>query len=179
MHKFKFLQVAYPKPKTTLFFCTEDIQEIVVKSIDIRQLQKLTGNDFQDEADHYIEITNFEDYASFCNIIYEKEDSHRFMDSLSVMKNGFSIEIGLNLTTVRAVSEEQLFEFISPCFDAFGFDSNRCCELIKSQPNDWLVIYTDCDGVLIAEELSDELLESCREKQRLSLNIKSTLINLF
>lgn len=92
------------------------------------------------------------------------------MDSLTVMKNGFSIEIGLNLTTVRAVSEEQLFEFISPCFDAFGFDGNHCCELIKSQPNDWLVIYTDSDGVLRAEELSDELLESFSEKDRLSLN---------
>ncbi len=164
MHQYKYLQVAYPKAKCTFFFCTEDIQEIIVKSIDINQVQKFTGNDFLNDAEHYIDITNFEHYASFWNLIYEQEDSYRFMNTLSVMKNGFSIETDLNLTTLRAVSEEQLFGFISPCFDAFGFDGNRCCELIKSQPNDWLIISTDSDGVLIAEELSDELLESCRKK---------------
>lgn len=150
-----YLQLYYSPTFFRLYFSDCDIQEIILKNVDIHQVTKFIALDEDDQ--YFMEIRNLFYYRSVFDLMYFNDDyGYRFMGAEIFLNNGIRIIMNLNLTTIYATSVDQLFDYIAPSINNLGFDANVCIELIKSRPAEQIAISIDEEGILKADKWSEE-----------------------
>ena len=150
-----YLQLCYSLTFLRLYFSDEDIQEVILKNVDIHQVTKFNALDENDEP--YMEIRNLFYYHSIFDLMYLNDDyGFRFMGVEMFLNNGIKIVTGMNLTTIYATSVEQLFDCIDHSITTLGFDTTICKELIKARPDEWISLILNSDGKTRAKKWSEE-----------------------
>lgn len=146
------LQILYSTKKNSLLFFEEDIQEIIFKNVDIKQVvicKALVGP----YDDDFIEIRKLYSYSSFWDLVYLNDNyGYRVLGVDVTLKNGIRITTDLNLTTVFALTEQLLFDNIALFLTCLGLEAKSNITKIKSQPDEWVEL------TLAEDNKSDEYL---------------------
>ena len=149
------LQLYYSPSGISLHFYDCDIQEIILKNVDIHQVTQFIG--FNENDEPYAEIRNLYYYTSLFDLMYLNDEyGYRFMGVDMTLNNGIRVVTDINLTAISATTEEQLFEFITPSIAMLGFDANVSIELIKSRPDEHIALILDSEGNTKTEKWSEE-----------------------
>lgn len=160
----KYLQLLYSSKKHGLFFADCDIQEVIEKNIDIRQVIKFSGLAGCEDKEH-IEVRKLYYYHTYWDMIYLNDSyGYRFMETNTILNNGIRMLTDLNLTSVNAPSAEALFNHMTPSLTSFGLDADKCIALIKSRPDEHIAILMDENGELSVDKWSDKFREDYTSK---------------
>ncbi len=115
------LELIYFSESNCLHFTSEELQRLVVKTIDIDTIIHFSIMGL--ESTKFIAGDNFLSIAdTFFDLIQETEDSLRFPGFSAELSNGIKLFGDLNLTYIKAENIKSLFEFSIFIFNAFNLD---------------------------------------------------------
>ena len=159
-----YLQLLYSSKNKSLFFSDCDIQEVIQRNIDILRVVQFSGL-VGPEDDEFMEVRKLYYYHTYWDLIYLNDDhGYRFFQTYTLFENGIRMYTDLNLTSIFADSENDLFEFITPSLLSFGLDAEKTIAHIKTSPAEWLAVILHETGELKFEKWSEELREEFLNK---------------
>lgn len=126
------LTLLFDNKQNSIQFTSESIQEFIFNSTDIKEIQHFSYTNINcnvTQADHLLS-----EFGTFYNLLKVEDDELRYPESLIELKNGIRMSFDYNLSTITAKNNLSLFDFVSYIFDAYGYNSAECSELLNTNP---------------------------------------------
>lgn len=144
------LDIRYYANSNAFGFGSEDIQDVIMNNIDIKEISGFYVQDFETyeliPSNHLLKNA-----TSILNIVREG-DNNLYWGYVIELENGIKIETDLNVTYVIATGLELLFDYCSFIFIHFGKDPEAFFNRITNYP-DQNICLTEPDE---AEETQEE-----------------------
>lgn len=125
---------SYGPPRCMMTFNKEFVQEIIFMQVNTWDIKHFWV--YEDEnavelspADHYLK-----QFTSLYDMVMVSDDEIRFMGFKVKFKSGMELFCDLNLTSITSTSPDEMFEFVAPVFEAYGYTPEEMRDISESLP---------------------------------------------